>query len=217
MTLHTSASIQLASSSGPVRRDSNDATVDGSYNNPFSPLFAGQITTSNCAIDAPNQDENAGCAILDPSPLTYGTDFNANGGGVFAVQRTSSAINMWFFPRGKFPSDIVNSQPNPNPSWGRPRAVFQGDFSIDEHFAAQQIVFDTTFCGGWAGKVWASNSQCSKLASTCEEYVTNNPEAFREAYWAVNTLQVFQDDGPEVQEVKEMVKGHKRARKRHGL
>jgi hypothetical protein len=109
--------------------------------------FAGKITTSNCDINAPGQAENQGCAIQDPSELTYGKGFNEAGGGVFAVERTSEAIRMWFFPRGKFPDDIVYSQPAPNANWGRPRSLFAGDFSIDEHFKEQQIVFDTTFCG----------------------------------------------------------------------
>lgn len=109
--------------------------------------FAGSVIASNCAIDAPDQAENQGCGIEDPSPLTYGNGFNEAGGGVFAVEWTSEKITMWFFPRGKFPDDIVHSQPSPNPTWGPPRSVFAGQFNMDEHFSEQRIVFDTTFCG----------------------------------------------------------------------
>ena len=67
---------------------------------------------------------------------------------------------------------------------------------MDDHFKAQQIVFDTTFCGQWAGPNFLDQgSQCKGLASSCEAFVTEHPEAFKEAYWAVNTLLVFQDDG----------------------
>lgn len=45
----------------------------------------------------------------------------------------------------------------------------------------------------WAGQVWNTTS-CATLAPTCEEYVANNPKDFVNAYWAINTLQVFQDD-----------------------
>lgn len=65
---------------------------------------------------------------------------------------------------------------------------------MDDHFRNLKIIFDTTFCGDWAGNTWNQTS-CGSLAPTCEEYVSKNPEAFAEAYWAVNTLQVFQDDG----------------------
>lgn len=65
---------------------------------------------------------------------------------------------------------------------------------MDDHFRNLRLVFDTTFCGDWAGNTWNQTS-CGQLAPTCEEYVSNTPEAFTEAYWAVNTLQVFQDDG----------------------
>ena len=55
-------------------------------------------------------------------------------------------------------------------------------------------VFDTTFCGSWAGAVWESSS-CASLAPTCNAYVQNNPSAFENAYWSVNSLRVYQDSG----------------------
>ncbi len=58
-----------------------------------------------------------------------------------------------------------------------------------------QQVFDTTFCGDWAGAVWSSSPTCSGLASTCQDYVQNNPSAFANAYWLINSLQVYQSDG----------------------
>ena len=56
-----------------------------------------------------------------------------------------------------------------------------------------QIIFDTTFCGQWAGDkdVWAQGS-CGKKAATCEAYVQNNPGVFKEAYWLVNSVKVYQ-------------------------
>lgn len=56
-------------------------------------------------------------------------------------------------------------------------------------------VFDTTFCGDWAGSVWSQSNTCSALAPTCEDYVQNNPGAFAEAFWTVNSLRVYQGDG----------------------
>lgn len=61
------------------------------------------------------------------------------------------------------------------------------------HFANMNLVFDTTFCGDWAGQasVWSS-SGCSALASTCTDYVSNSPGAFAPAYWLLNTVKVYQ-------------------------
>lgn len=180
MTLHTDAGAVI---NKPTSSKSRAAQV-----------FTGSILTTNCDVNAPDQSKNAGCAITDDSGLTFGTDFNAQGGGVVATEWTSEFIKIWMFPRGRFPSDISSSQPNPSQNWGPPTSMFSGDFNMDDHFKNLKIVFDTTFCGDWAGNTW-STSSCASLAPTCEEYVSNNPSAFKEAYWAINTLQVFQDSG----------------------
>ncbi|RMZ79645.1 hypothetical protein DV738_g3139, partial [Chaetothyriales sp. CBS 135597] len=177
MTLHTAAGLSLSTT--------------GSSKN-LAP-FAGKIATSNCDVNAPDQAKNAGCSIVDTSNLTFGAGFNAAGGGVYATEWTSQFIKIWFFPRGNIPSDIASGNPQPQASWGEPRSVFQDGLSLDDHFNNLQIVFDNTFCGDWAGQVWNETEGCRALAPTCEDYVTNNPQAFTEAYWAVNALQVFQD------------------------
>ncbi|RMD43330.1 hypothetical protein DV735_g1817, partial [Chaetothyriales sp. CBS 134920] len=177
MTLHTGAGLSLATT--------------GSSKSLAS--FTGKIATSNCDVNAPDQSKNAGCSIVDTSNLTFGAGFNAAGGGVYATEWTSSFIKIWFFPRGSVPSDIASGNPQPQASWGEPRSVFQDGLSLDDHFNNLQIVFDNTFCGDWAGQAWNETETCKALAPTCEDYVTNNPQAFKEAYWAVKTLQVFQD------------------------
>jgi hypothetical protein len=109
--------------------------------------FAGNVLTSNCDVNAPNQEKNAGCSIGDTSDLSFGTGFNNAGGGVFATEWTSSFIKIWFFPRGTIPDDVANSNPQPSANWGTPRSLFQGQFDLDTHFKDLQLVFDTTFCG----------------------------------------------------------------------
>ncbi|KAK5938140.1 hypothetical protein PMZ80_009729 [Knufia obscura] len=180
MTLHTSSGPRISKAQTQAQGDQQE--------------FTGELVTSDCDVNAPDQSKNAGCAIADTSNLTFGETFNTNGGGVYATEWTSSFIKIWFFERGKFPSDIASASPSPSQNWGPPTSVFAGDFNMDDHFKNLKIVFDTTFCGDWAGNTW-NTSQCASLAPTCEEYVANNPAAFAEAYWAVNTLQVFQDDG----------------------
>jgi hypothetical protein len=133
---------------------------------------------------------NTGCSTSTASTVGYGAGFNANGGGVYAMEWTSSAIEVYFFPRNAIPSDITSGSPNPS-GWGTPVASFSGSgCDIDTHFMNHNIIFDTTFCGDWAGQVWSS-SQCASLASTCDAYVAANPSAFTQAYWSINSVKVY--------------------------
>ncbi|ETI26375.1 hypothetical protein G647_03152 [Cladophialophora carrionii CBS 160.54] len=160
-------------------------------------LFSGRVSTPNCDVKAAGQPGNAGCAILTPNDQSYGTGFNQGQGGVYATEWTSQAINIWFFPRGAIPSDLSSASATPDPSgWGQPMASFDNSgCDIDEFFNDHQIVFDTTFCGDWAGNVWTSDPVCSSKAPTCEAFVQNNPSAFQDAFWTVNSLKVFQSTG----------------------
>ena len=137
-------------------------------------------------------DGQTGCSSGTSSVQGYGAGFNAIGGGVYALEWTSSAIDVYFFPRSAIPGDIKSGKPDPN-SWGPPTASFSGSgCDIDSHFMNHNIVFDTTFCGQWAGAVWSGGS-CALLASTCEAYVGSNPSAFTEAYWMINYVKVYQE------------------------
>jgi hypothetical protein len=173
MTLHTGAGCSISSQS------------DGA--------FSGTVETDNCDVKAPDQNENAGCSIKHPSKQSYGAGLNDNQGGVYATQWTDDAISVFFFPRGEIPEDALGDSPNPD-NWGIPAAKFSGGCDIAKTFQEQQIVFDTTFCGDWAGNVWESGS-CASKAATCDEYVQNNPEAFTDAYWTIKALRVYQDNG----------------------
>ncbi|KAK0946901.1 hypothetical protein LTR29_001770 [Friedmanniomyces endolithicus] len=155
--------------------------------------FSGSISTSNCDVNAVGQDKNAGCSISTTDTQSYGSGFNANNGGVYATERTSTAISIYFFPRGSIPADITSGSPEPS-SWGKPLAQFQGGCDIPSFFSNQQIVFDTTLCGAWAGAVWSSGS-CASKAATCNAFVANNPSAFTDAFWSINALKVYQSGG----------------------
>jgi hypothetical protein len=155
--------------------------------------FSGTLDTSNCYVDASGQSPNSGCAIMNSNTQSYGSGFNSAGGGVYATEWTGDAISVWFFPSSSVPSDISSGKPDPT-GWGTPAAKFAGSCDIDDHFNDLQIVFDITFCGDWAGEesVWSSSS-CSSKASTCNDYVQNNPSAFEDTYWRLNSLKVYQE------------------------
>ncbi|KAN0098597.1 glycoside hydrolase family 16 protein [Hyaloscypha variabilis] len=137
---------------------------------------------------------NNGCSMTTTNSQGYGSGFNANGGGVYAMQWESTGIYVWFFPRSAIPADITSGSPNPS-GWGTPTATFASSSSceVDQFFMNHNIVFDTTFCGDWAGQasVWDSSCQASTGASTCEAYVAANPSAFTDAYWLINSVKVY--------------------------
>ncbi|CAH0053881.1 unnamed protein product, partial [Clonostachys solani] len=104
----------------------------------------------------------------------------------------SDYISIWFFPRYNIPADITSGNPDPS-TWYLPGAKFNGGSgcNIDSYFKSHNVIFTNTFCGDWAGSVWDQNAECSALASTCEDYVSNNPAAFKDAYWLVNSVKVY--------------------------
>jgi Glycosyl hydrolases family 16 len=156
--------------------------------------FSGTMNTPNCDVNAPGQGTNVGCAIGTGNTQSYGQGFNTVGGGVYATEWTSEAISVWFFPRSAIPSDLNSGTPNPD-NWGIPTAQFTGGCNIDQHFKNQQIVFDITFCGQWAGQVWGQDATCAPKAATCQDYVQNTPSAFTDTYWSINSLKVYQNNG----------------------
>lgn len=156
--------------------------------------MTGSIATSNCDVNAAGQPNNAGCSIKSADSSSYGTGFNANGGGVYATEWTNSAIKIWFFSRANIPADITSGNPTPA-SWGTPTAVFGAPCQIGNYFKNQQIVFDVTFCGDWAGNTWSTDATCSAKGSSCQAYVQNTPQAFKESYWSINSLRVYSQAG----------------------
>lgn len=105
-------------------------------------------TGSGCQLVNKNCQGVQGCGIEAGGAASYGDGFNNANGGVYAVEWTSDAINIWFFSRNNVPAGISGSAPDPS-TWGNPTASFQGGSgcNIDDHFKNHNLVFDTTFCG----------------------------------------------------------------------
>ena len=81
-------------------------------------------------------------------------------------------------------------------SWGLPYARFEiGDNCSADHFVSHNIIFDTTFCGDWAGNTF-QDSVCSSAGMSCESFVANNPSEFSEAYWLINYVDVYKTIDP---------------------
>ncbi|KAH8878664.1 hypothetical protein GQ53DRAFT_673699 [Thozetella sp. PMI_491] len=192
---------------GVNTRQSNQVTLH--TNAGCSMANTGSLSGSN--LIAANCQSDTGCGQTTQATNNYGAGFNAGGGGVYAMEWTDSNINVWFFPRGDAMVKTLTSSNNatsPDPStFGTPLAAFVGGqgCNIDQHFMNHNIVFDTTFCGDWAGKpeVWGADQTCSKLAASCSDYVGKNPQEFTDAYWIVNSVKVYQKAGAKARRVRE--------------
>jgi len=53
-------------------------------------------------------------------------------------------------------------------------------------------IINITFCGGWAGgDDW--NLQCAaETSTTCNNWVANNPDEFKDTYFEFNSIKLFQ-------------------------
>jgi len=153
----------------------------------------GETVSTNCDTTF---NFNQGCGTQVLSPGSYGEDFDAIKGGLYALARSKEyGIKVWFWPRAspRAPLEVRSDCEAVHPdSWGPPTAYFPTGDNCDyeEHFDAHMLVFDLTFCGDWAGSpsVWPA-SGCSPLS--CNDFVDQNPEAFVDAYWEINSLRIY--------------------------
>ncbi|KAI9659597.1 MAG: hypothetical protein M1831_003678 [Alyxoria varia] len=161
-------------------------------------LQSGTQKTTDCFVDA---NYNSGCAVEAPGPFGYGKTLNDNKGGTYVMEWTSRSIRMWFFRKGSEPASIAKGN-SPDPAqFGKPLANYQGaggggSCDINAHFRDHRIVIDTTFCGDYGGNVYAESGCPMKKGlngyQSCVDYVARNPGAFKQAYWDINYLKVFQ-------------------------
>jgi hypothetical protein len=94
-----------------------------------------------------------GCGVMSKSATSYGTAFNANGGGVYASLWTSSGIKVWYFASRDVPWDMRSGTPNPD-NWGTPTANFGGGgCDFDARFRDMSIVSTFLIRVGSSGMV----------------------------------------------------------------
>ncbi|KAJ1552328.1 hypothetical protein HK405_011743 [Cladochytrium tenue] len=150
---------------------------------------SGTNLLTNCDATA---NGNSGCGVSDPSTASYGDGFNNAGGGVFAVEWTSSAIKIWRFARNAIPSDIAGGAAVSPSSWGTPVAHWPlGSTCPASFFSNMQIVVDDTFCGDWAGNVYGPGCTGGSGMAACNYLVANYPSRFTDAFWSINYIRTF--------------------------
>jgi len=150
----------------------------------------GSIVSSNCTSA---EGAGAGCMVHSDRPNSYGPGLNAIGGGFFAMERTASYINVWFWGRNEtdIPDDIQNLDNRTTinaGAWGQPYANFvNNDCDIEKSFQDQNIIINLTLCGDWAGDAYPST-----CPQTCVDHVNSNPADFENAYWDIASLRIYE-------------------------
>ncbi|KAF8887795.1 glycoside hydrolase family 16 protein [Infundibulicybe gibba] len=127
---------------------------------------------------------NQGCGIRASTSNTFGSGFNANGGGVYAMQWDDAGVAIYFFPAGSAMWPASSCDPF-------------------KFFNSHSLIFDTTLCGDWAGGVWSASGipgqeqSCATRTGfpTCEAFVRASGSSFNEAYWEVKSVKIFQFKG----------------------
>jgi hypothetical protein len=155
----------------------------------FAELGYRSVTSTDCDT---NYNYNQGCGVSFPERESYGSGFNAEGGGFYIMEKNhEKGISVWFFRRWNMP--FVGADPNldlvlltaPDAYFPTQDSDEDCDCSYPNHFNAHEIIFDLTFCvstlfmshdiivtsslnlqGDWAGAVWSSSS-CASKASSC--------------------------------------------------
>jgi hypothetical protein len=109
----------------------------------------------NTTCDA-SVNDNAGCGVVDWSRVSYGPQFDALGGGMYAMKWDETGISvcmfhlcipskcahrLGYFYRNAIPTDLLNLNPNPS-GWSQPSAFLSPDnCDLSKYFANHSIVF----------------------------------------------------------------------------
>ncbi|KAI2790612.1 putative endo-1,3(4)-beta-glucanase [Penicillium oxalicum] len=151
--------------------------------------MTGAVNATGCGEDL----GTVGC-VIEGHEGSYGTSFNKQGGGVYAMEWTEKFVKIWFFARASIPASITSGQPDVT-EFGTPMALVQDACDVASSFKSQSFIFDTTFCGEWAGNVYGK-SGCPMAGSdpmtSCVSYVAQNPAAFEQSYWEINSVKIYQ-------------------------
>lgn len=176
-------------------------TADGCKVSQNTNAADGKLLHTNCFALS---EGNTGCGFEWNNKNSFGAGFNKAGGGVVIMNWTDKGMTFQFIPRSEVHKyDILVNPPADLPAnfdvskFGP--FVAQFDFSEageckngNKYFGAQKYIINNSFCGDWAGGIWPSCQDCvSQFGASCDHHVKNDPQAFKESYWEINEIRVY--------------------------
>ncbi|KAH7099748.1 glycoside hydrolase family 16 protein [Auriculariales sp. MPI-PUGE-AT-0066] len=157
---------------------------------PDSRDMSGEPANPDCNCEN-GANGNQGCNTVDVNTASFGPNFNAKEGGWYVVERSDTTIKIWFWNRDdpNVPADVKSNTGAVSPStWGRPVALFVSDqCDIGSKFGPNKFIINTTFCGDWAGNAFQPGGM-----GGCIDFVNNNPDEYKDAYWDINRMSIYQ-------------------------
>lgn len=151
--------------------------------------LTGKIVSNDCYNGT---NGNQGCIIQMPEN-SYGQSFAQNGGGVYALEwsSTGKGFRAWFFPRSAIPADMTSAHPDPS-TWGTPTAAWpESGCDSSKYFGPQTLIFDISICGSWAGDASVFQSTCPNQGSCLD--LVRNPRNYDTAYFEVAYVRIYSD------------------------
>lgn len=146
------------------------------------------INSTDCNFET---NSNEGCIVTNPTTASYGEAFASAGGGVFVTEFAADGISIWFWSRDEIPS-AISSKPDSidTSALGTPVANWpQGGCDIDTFFEAQNLIFDITLCGDFAGATNVFSETCTGTCYT--DYVMGDGSNYANAYFDIDYVRVF--------------------------
>lgn len=146
------------------------------------------VNSTDCSTAA---NGNQGCVVTTPTPSSYGADFAQNGGGVFVTEFASDGISIWFFNRSSIPSTLQgNASSIDTSTLGLATANWPASScEPDNFFNPQQLIFDITLCGNFAGNNEVFAQTCSGICY--DNYVMGDGSNYATAYFEVQYVRVY--------------------------
>jgi len=140
-------------------------------------------------------NKNQGCLVTDGNTASYGQAFAAAGGGVWVTEFATSGISIWFFPRANVPSSITsNTNAIDTSTLGAPTGNWPTTgCKMEQFFEPQNLIFDITLCGDFAGPPSIFSQTCSGVCYN--DYVIGNGSNYATAYFEVASVRVFSSNG----------------------
>ncbi|KAF9465463.1 concanavalin A-like lectin/glucanase domain-containing protein [Collybia nuda] len=142
-------------------------------------------------------NSNQGCIVTDGRPESYGAGFANAGGGVWVTEYATTGISIWFFPRANVPSSLsgsANASTIDTSSLGTPTANWPStNCDMNTFFSPQNLIFDITLCGDFAGPPNIFNQTCTGVCYN--DYVLGNGSNYATAYFEVASVKVFGTGG----------------------